>query len=79
MTNRSDRHSAEVSLVLRVNGIALALSHVEPDEIRVVESHAPILGSCSGELVITVNGREERKSVFLPTGVPAAGERARYF
>ena len=78
MTKRSDGYSAQVSLMLLVNGMSLALSHVEPSEIRVRDSCVAIVDGCNAQLVITVNGRSESKSIFLPSGI-RSGERARYF
>lgn len=52
---------------MNVGGLNLALSHVQPD--RVVLRTRATLPPQQAEVVVSVDGREHRRVVFLPDGI----------
>lgn len=62
-----ETHSAVVRLHLSIGGETLPLSHVEPNRV-ILRTHAS-LPPQQAEVVVSVDGREHRRSVFLPDGI----------
>ncbi len=60
-------HSADVQMHLLLNGSELSISHMGPDYIRLSKpaEHA----ACRAEIVLIIDGVEERWPVFLPEGL----------
>ena len=60
-------HSAEVEMRLLLNGSCFSISHMGPDFVRLGEpaQHPP----CEAEIVLTIDGNEERWRVYLPEGL----------
>jgi hypothetical protein len=60
-------HSAEVHMDLLITGSKLSISHMGPDFIRLRNpaEHVP----SEGEIVLIIDGHEERWPVHLPEGL----------
>lgn len=71
-------HSATVKLRLIVGDREYALARVGPDEVGLRESCEPVPAT-NGIIVVSVDGVENRREVFLPNGVGADGQRVVYF
>lgn len=63
-------YSSKIVLTLFVGGLKLALSHVG-SRFVIVKQSAREIDSCEAELVVSVDGEEKRKEVYLPQGVSA--------
>lgn len=72
-----DGYSANVAITLLVQGVTLAVSHVGPSGL-IIQDHCDQIGSCNGELVITVNKSERKYHVFMPHGIPGPGKLVSY-
>jgi hypothetical protein len=70
-------YSSNVSLSLVVGGTTLSLTHVGPKSFIVRDECEPIPEGY-GELVIKVDQSQQTYNVFLPHGVPGAGQPVGY-
>jgi hypothetical protein len=66
-------YSAKVALTLVVDGVELALSHVGPSGLVVRDACEP-RPECQAKLRIAVGDSTRTRSVYLPHGIPGAGE-----
>ena len=59
-------HSAEVQLLLEVQGRTHSLSHLGPDYVRL---RTPVaIPPCNAEIIMRIEGHEQRWRVRLPDG-----------
>ena len=65
-------HSANVRLTLRANNIDYELAKV--DRRRVFLRASVELPPCTGELIISVDGRISSRQIFLPNGASVASQ-----
>ncbi len=71
-------HSATVKLRLLVGDQEYALARVGPGEVGLRDVCEPV-SPTHGIIVVSVDGVENRREVFLPNGIGADGERVVYF
>lgn len=62
-------YSANVALTLVINGLRLALSHLEPHGIVVRDNCDPIPPG-EANIFLKIDGTTKRRRVYLPEGVP---------
>jgi len=67
----SNSHSAHVTLEFRNDELRVRLSQLAIGFAIAAEDIE--LEPCSGEIVMTIDGRESRMPVFLPNGIRGAG------
>jgi hypothetical protein len=68
-------HSAVVELELIVGGRSVELSQVAPEFLIV--QHPENLAPCQAEVIVRVDGDENRRRVFLVDGISASSARVR--
>lgn len=68
-------HSSTIRLWIEINGTSYPLSQVTPS--WVVFASAPLLGTCSGVVVVEIDGVQTRRNVILPYGTLRTGPRVR--
>ena len=67
-------YSSTVILTLVVCGIELALSHVG-SKFVIVKQVLKDIESCNAELVVSVDGKVKRTSVYLPHGIGVGSDQ----
>lgn len=69
-------HSANVEMQLLLNGTSISIAQLGPDFVildAVVEQQPP----ADAEILLRVDGRESRWSVFLPNGISPGEKKVR--
>lgn len=70
-------YSSAVVLTLVVGGMEIALSHVGSKCVILLEDHGAFPPD-NAELIVTVDGNEDRQSVYLPHGILPGQQRVAY-
>ena len=71
-------YSTRVALTLLINGMQLSVSHVGNSGIMVADACEP-LPACNAILVVNIDERTEKHSIFLPDGLPGPGKFVPFF
>ena len=67
-------YSSKILLTLIVCGTELALSHVG-SRFVIIKQSLESFDSCNAELLVSVDGKVKKKSVYLPYGIAAGSDQ----